>query len=88
MARSITIGGSSSPGNAVAIGFVPSMRPGADDRLVGALALPEPATFLVITPEGTERKLGLGDVPVGRRGGKGQKVVKRGGVAALRRVES
>ena len=26
------------------------------------------------------RKLGLADVPVGRRGGKGQKVVKRGGV--------
>jgi len=73
----------SGPGRGVIL-----MRPGADDRLVGALALPEPATFLAITPEGTERKLGLGDVPVGRRGGKGQKVVKRGGVAALRRVES
>jgi len=52
---------------------------------VGALALPEPSTFLVITPEGGERKIGLAEVPVGRRGGKGQKVVKRGGVAAIRR---
>jgi DNA gyrase subunit A len=73
----------SGPGRGVIL-----MRPGADDRLVGALALPEPATFLAITPEGGERKLGLADVPVGRRGGKGQRVVKRGGVAALRRIES
>jgi DNA gyrase subunit A len=72
----------SGPGRGVIL-----MRPGPDDRLVGALALPEPATFLVITPEGGERRLGLADVPVGRRGGKGQRVVKRGGVAALRRIE-
>ena len=38
------------------------------------------------TPDGGERKIGVGDVPAGRRAGKGQKVVKRGGVAALRRV--
>ncbi len=73
----------SGPGRGVIL-----MRPGADDRLVGALALPEPSAFLAVTPEGTERKLGLADVPVGRRGGKGQKVVKRGGVAALRRVDA
>jgi len=72
----------SGPGRGVIL-----MRPASDDRLVGALALPEPATFLAITPEGTERKLGLAEVPVGRRGGKGQKVVKRGGVAAIRRME-
>ena len=72
----------SGPGRGVIL-----MRPGSDDRLVGALALPEPSTFLAITPEGGERKLGLADVPVGRRGGRGQKVVKRGGVAAIRRVE-
>src|SRR5262249_43732817 len=59
-------------------------RPAPDDRLVGALALSEPSTFLAITPEGTERKIGLAEVPVGRRGGKGQRVVKRGGVAAIR----
>jgi DNA gyrase subunit A len=72
----------SGPGRGVIL-----MRPGTDDRLVGALALPEPSAFLVITPDGGERKLGLADVPVGRRGGRGQKVVKRGGVAAIRRVE-
>ena len=72
----------SGPGRGVIL-----MRPAADDRLVGALALPEPSTFLAITPDGGERKIGLADVPVGRRGGRGQKVVKRGGVAALRRVE-
>ncbi len=72
----------SGPGRGVIL-----MRLGADDRLVGALALPEPSTFLAITPEGTERKLGLADVPVGRRGGKGQKVVKRGGVTAIRRLD-
>jgi DNA gyrase subunit A len=72
----------SGPGRGVIL-----MRPASDDRLVGALALPEPSTFLAITPDGGERKIGLADVPVGRRGGRGQKVVKRGGVAALRRVE-
>ena len=72
----------SGPGRGVIL-----MRPAPDDRVVGALALPEPSTFLVVTPEGGERKLGLADVPVGRRGGKGQKVVKRGGVAAIRRVD-
>jgi DNA gyrase subunit A len=72
----------SGPGRGVIL-----MRPGSDDRLVGALALPEPATFLVITREGGERKLGLADVPVGRRGGRGQRVVKRGGVAAIRRAD-
>jgi DNA gyrase subunit A len=72
----------SGPGRGVIL-----MRPAADDRLVGALALPEPSAFLAITPDGGERKLGLADVPVGRRGGRGQKVVKRGGVAAIRRVE-
>jgi DNA gyrase subunit A len=72
----------SGPGRGVIL-----MRPASDDRLVGALALPEPSTFLAITPDGGERKLGLADVPVGKRGGRGQKVVKRGGVAAIRRVE-
>src|SRR5262249_7588399 len=80
----------SGPGRGVIL-----MRPATDDRLVGALALPEPSAFLAITPEGGERKIGLADVPGGRRGGggeegrggRGKKVVKRGGVAAIRRVE-
>jgi DNA gyrase subunit A len=65
------------------------MRPGteADDCIVGALALPKGGRFLAVTLEGHERTLEAGDVPEGRRAGKGQKVVKRGGVAALRRPD-
>jgi len=40
-----------------------------------------------VTPDGGERKIPMADVPAGRRAGKGQKVVKRGGVATIRRVE-
>jgi DNA gyrase subunit A len=65
------------------------MKPdrGPEDRVVGALALAPGASFLAVTPEGAERRVAMADVPAGRRAGKGQKVVKRGGVAALRRVE-
>jgi DNA gyrase/topoisomerase IV subunit A len=65
------------------------MRPSKEDgdRVVGALALTKEATFVAVTPEGVERRVPLGDVPEGRRAGKGQKVVKRGGVAALKRID-
>ncbi len=71
----------SGPGRGVIL-----MRPSkeADDRIVGALALAKDASFLAVTPEGTEREIDLTDVPAGRRAQKGQKVVKRGGVAALK----
>jgi len=61
-------------------------RPGKDgeDRVVGALALPPDGEFVAVTPEGGERRLAVRDVPAGKRGGKGQRVVKRGGVAAVR----
>src|SRR5262245_23437846 len=72
----------SGPGRGVTL-----MKPGADSRIVGALALPDKADFLAVTPEGTERNFAASEVPAGRRAGKGQKVVKRGGVAAIRRVE-
>ena len=74
----------SGPGRGVIL-----MRPAKedDDRVVGALALPVAASFLAITPEGGERKVAVADVPAGKRAGKGQKVVKRGGMAALRRVD-
>jgi DNA gyrase subunit A len=72
----------SGPGRGVTL-----MKPGTDSRIVGALSLPDKGDFLAITPEGNERKFGVGEVPAGRRAGKGQKVVKRGGVAAIRRVE-
>ncbi len=63
------------------------MRPGEDDRVVGALALTKDAAFLALVPEGGERTIKLGEVPAAKRAGKGQRVVKRGGVAALRAVE-
>ena len=71
----------SGPGRGVIL-----MRPGKDDedRIVGALALAVDAEFVAVTPEGGERRLAVRDVPAGKRGGKGQKVVKRGGVAAVR----
>src|SRR5213594_3428668 len=74
----------SGPGRGVIL-----MRPGKedDDRIVGALALPKQAGFLAVTPEGTERRFDVNDVPAGKRAGKGQKVVKRGGVAALKRLD-
>ena len=58
-----------------------------DDRVVGALALPKDGDFLAVTPEGTERKIAVREVPLGKRSQKGQKVVKRGGIASLRRAD-
>jgi DNA gyrase subunit A len=72
----------SGPGRGVTL-----LKPGADGRVVGALALGPKDAFVAVTPEGTERRIAVADVPAGRRAGKGQKVVKRGGVAAIRRVE-
>jgi DNA gyrase subunit A len=64
------------------------MRPDkVEDRIVGALALTADAAFVAVTPEGTERRITVREVPAGRRAGKGQKVVKRGGVAAVRPPE-
>ena len=59
-----------------------------DDRIVGALALGKKDEFLAVTGEGNERKIGVGEVPLGKRAQKGQKVVKRGGVAAIKRIEA
>jgi DNA gyrase subunit A len=73
----------SGPGRGVIL-----MRPekGKEARVVGALALAKGAPFVAVTGEGHERRFALADVPAGRRAGKGQRVVKRGSVAALRRV--
>ncbi|MGH7894005.1 MAG: DNA gyrase C-terminal beta-propeller domain-containing protein, partial [Candidatus Binatia bacterium] len=72
----------SGPGRGVTL-----LKPDADARVVGALALPEKDDFLAVTPEGNERKFAMKDVAAGRRAGKGQKVVKRGGVVAIRRMD-
>ncbi len=63
------------------------MRPDDDDRVVGAITVADRSGFFVLTPDGGERKLGVAEVPPGKRAQKGQKVVKRGGVAGLRRLE-
>jgi len=73
----------SGPGRGVTL-----MKPDADSKIVGALALPEKGRFVAVTSEGTERSFGVGEVAAGHRAGKGQKVVKRGGVTAIRRVEA
>jgi DNA gyrase subunit A len=59
-----------------------------DDRIVGALALGKKEEFLAVSSEGSERKIGVGEVPLGKRAQKGQKVVKRGGVSAIKRIEA
>jgi len=60
------------------------MRLEAGDRVVGALAPPPGERMIAVSPDGREHKLRVADVPAGRRGGKGHKVVKRGGIAGLR----
>jgi DNA gyrase subunit A len=72
----------SGPGRGVIL-----MRLDADDRLVGAVCPRAGQGFVAVTPDGAERSIPAGDVPAGRRAGKGQKVVKRGGVAALRMAQ-
>jgi len=68
----------SGPGRGVIL-----LRTNDDDSVVGALAVDPDGAFTVVTPEGTERRVRVADVPRGRRAGKGQRVVKRGGVAAI-----
>jgi hypothetical protein len=63
------------------------MKPDSDSRIVGAIAVSDKVKFVAVTPEGNEREFAVSEVPAGRRAGKGQKVVKRGGVAAIKRVE-
>jgi DNA gyrase subunit A len=72
----------SGPGRGVIL-----MRLDKDDRLVGAVSPPKGEGVVAVTPEGGERSIPVDDVPAGRRAGKGQRVVKRGGVAALRAAQ-
>jgi len=72
----------SGPGRGVTL-----MKPDSDSRIVGAIAIADKAKFIAVTPEGNERDFAANEVPAGHRAGKGQKVVKRGGVAAIRRAE-
>jgi DNA gyrase subunit A len=60
------------------------MRLDSGDTVVGGLVPGDDVAMVAVTPEGREHRVRSSDVPAGRRGGKGQKVVKRGGVATLR----
>jgi DNA gyrase/topoisomerase IV subunit A len=60
------------------------MRPGEDDdRIVGAVTIAKGDAVRVVTLEGSERRIPFGEIAVGKRAGKGLKVVKRGGIARL-----
>jgi DNA gyrase subunit A len=63
------------------------MRPDADDRIIGALALAKNASFVALSPEGGERTIALSEVSAAKRAGKGQRVVKRGTITSLRASE-
>jgi DNA gyrase subunit A len=69
----------SGPGRGVIL-----MRIDPSDRVVGTVVPPAGAGLLAVSPEGREHQLTAKAVPAGRRGGKGQRVVKRGGIATLR----
>ena len=53
------------------------MRLEKDDRLVGAVTSEPGAGVTVINKDGKERKIPLRDIPLGKRAGKGRRVVKR-----------
>ena len=53
------------------------MRLDTDDRLVGAVTSEPGAGVTVINKDGKERKIPLRDIPLGKRAGKGRRVVKR-----------
>ncbi len=53
------------------------MRLDTDDRLVGAVTSEPGAGVIVINKDGRERKVPLRDIPLGKRAGKGRRVVKR-----------
>jgi DNA gyrase subunit A len=62
------------------------MRLDPDDRLIGAVTTAPGAGVTVLSPDGNERQLRLKELPLGQRAGKGQRVVKRMTLAAIRGV--
>ena len=68
----------SGPGRGVIL-----IRPDRDDASVGAVAVAPTGRLTIVTRDGTTRRLAVADVPSGRRAGKGQRVVKRGGIRAM-----
>ena len=62
------------------------MRLDPDDRLIGAVTTAPGAGVTVLNPDGNERQLRVKEIPLGQRAGKGQRVVKRMTLAAIRGV--
>ena len=60
------------------------MRLEKDDRLVGAVTSEPGAGVTVLNTDGKERKIPLREIPLGKRAGKGRRVVKRPALVALR----
>ncbi len=60
------------------------MRLDTDDRLVGAVTSEPGAGVTVINKDGKERKIPLRDIPLGKRAGKGRRVVKRSMLVGVR----
>ena len=55
-----------------------------DDRFIGAVTTPPGAGVTVCGPNDRQRRLRLKDIPLGQRAGKGQRVVKRMALVAVR----
>jgi DNA gyrase subunit A len=68
----------SGPGRGVTL-----MKPNPDDALVGAVALPKKGEVVVLMEDGAEKEIAATEVPLGKRAGKGQRVVKRGTLTGL-----
>jgi len=68
----------SGPGRGVTL-----MKPNPDDAVVGAVALAKKGEVVVRMEDGGEKRVGVTEVPLGKRAGKGQRVVKRGTLSAL-----
>lgn len=60
------------------------MRLDEDDRLVGAVTSEPGAGVTVTNRDGKERKISLRDIPLGKRAGKGRRVVKRSVLVGVR----
>jgi DNA gyrase/topoisomerase IV subunit A len=68
----------SGPGRGVIL-----MRLDTDDRLIGATTIAPGAGVTVVNKNGKDRKIPRRDIPLGRRAGKGQRVVKRSVLAHM-----
>ena len=64
------------------------MRLDEKDLLVGTLTCPAESGVMVTTGHGTDRKIAGRDIPKGKRGGKGFRVIKRSVIVELRTPES